>query len=103
MTALETKADAEALINKEGIEYVSVRFTDLIGVQPVSYTHLDVYKRQVLVMDEPTFGQDFTTWTEMVKLIAGARDAGCSVIMVTHDEPLIETLGARRVLVSEGE
>ena len=58
---------------------------------------------KVLVMDEPTFGQDFTTWTEMVKLIAGARDAGCSVIMVTHDEPLIETLGARRVLVSEGE
>jgi glutamine synthetase len=33
VTALETKADAEALINKEGIEYVSVRFTDLIGVQ----------------------------------------------------------------------
>lgn len=58
---------------------------------------------KVLVMDEPTFGQDFTTWTEMVKLIAGARDAGCSVIMVTHDEPLSETLGARRVLVSEGE
>lgn len=58
---------------------------------------------KVLVMDEPTFGQDFTTWTEMVKLIAGARDAGCSVIMVTHDEPLIETLGACRVLVSEGE
>ena len=50
-----------------------------------------------------TFGQDFTAWTEMVKLIAGARDAGCSVIMVTHDEPLIETLGARRILVSEGE
>ena len=30
---LKTKADAEALINKEGVEYVSVRFTDLIGVQ----------------------------------------------------------------------
>lgn len=58
---------------------------------------------KVLVMDEPTFGQDFTTWTEMVRLIAGARDAGCSVIMVTHDEPLIEALGARRILVSEGE
>lgn len=58
---------------------------------------------KVLVMDEPTFGQDFTTWTEMVKLIAGARDAGCSVIMVTHDEPLIEALGACRILVSEGE
>lgn len=58
---------------------------------------------KVLVMDEPTFGQDFTTWTEMVRLIAGVRDEGCSVIMVTHDEPLIEALGARRILVSEGE
>ena len=33
MTAIKTKADAEALINQEGVEYVSVRFTDLIGVQ----------------------------------------------------------------------
>ncbi|RBP98382.1 type I glutamate--ammonia ligase [Bifidobacterium aemilianum] len=33
MTPLVTKEDAEALINQEGIEYVSVRFTDLIGVQ----------------------------------------------------------------------
>ncbi len=30
---LSTKEDVEALINSEGIEYVSVRFTDLIGVQ----------------------------------------------------------------------
>ena len=33
MTTLQTKEDAAALIEKEGIEYVSVRFTDLIGVQ----------------------------------------------------------------------
>ncbi|MDF7663707.1 type I glutamate--ammonia ligase [Bifidobacterium sp. ESL0763] len=33
MTALETKEDLEALINAEDIEYISVRFTDLIGVQ----------------------------------------------------------------------
>ena len=58
---------------------------------------------KVLVMDEPTFGQDFTTWTSMVQLIAGARDQGCAVIMITHDEPLIEALGARRILVREGE
>ncbi|MFT9009735.1 MAG: glutamine synthetase, partial [Bifidobacterium sp.] len=33
MSELKTKADCEALINKEGVEYVSVRFTDLIGIQ----------------------------------------------------------------------
>ena len=58
---------------------------------------------KVLVMDEPTFGQDFTTWTSMVRLIAGVRDQGCAVIVITHDEPLITALGARRILVSVGE
>lgn len=33
MTALETKEDLEALINTEGVEYISVRFTDLLGGQ----------------------------------------------------------------------
>lgn len=49
---------------------------------------------RVLVMDEPTFGQDFRTWSQMVELIAGIRDQGCTVIMVTHDEPLVQSLGA---------
>ncbi|WP_165776773.1 ABC transporter ATP-binding protein [Bifidobacterium simiarum] len=49
---------------------------------------------QVLVMDEPTFGQDFRTWTQMVELIAGIRDRGCTVIMVTHDEALVQSLQA---------
>ena len=53
---------------------------------------------RILVMDEPTFGQDFTTWTEMVDLIAGVRDQGCAVIVVTHDEPLVEALHARRIM-----
>ncbi|MBF9694319.1 ABC transporter ATP-binding protein [Bifidobacterium dentium] len=56
---------------------------------------------KVIIMDEPTFGQDFTTWMEMVRLIAGARDAGSAVIMVTHDEPLVKALDARRIVVSE--
>ena len=33
--------------------------------------------------------------------LAGARDAGSAVIMVTHDEPLVKALDARRIVVSE--
>ena len=33
MADISTKEDVEALIDKEEVEYVSVRFTDLIGVQ----------------------------------------------------------------------
>ena len=56
---------------------------------------------RVLIMDEPTFGQDFTTWTEMVDLIAAVRDRGSAVVVVTHDEPLIRALGARRTSVPQ--
>ncbi len=58
---------------------------------------------KVLVMDEPTFGQDYATWNEMVRLIAMVRDEGSAVIMVTHDDALVKALGARVINVSEGE
>lgn len=54
---------------------------------------------RVVIMDEPTFGQDFTTWTAMVELIAQIRDSGSAVIMVTHDDALVEALGARVIRV----
>lgn len=53
---------------------------------------------RIVIMDEPTFGQDFTTWTEMVRLIAGVRDQGVAVIVVTHDDALVDALGARRLV-----
>jgi energy-coupling factor transport system ATP-binding protein len=56
---------------------------------------------QVVVMDEPTFGQDFSTWTAMARLIARIRDEGKTVILVTHDQDLVRTLGARVVMFAE--
>jgi energy-coupling factor transport system ATP-binding protein len=56
---------------------------------------------EVVVMDEPTFGQDFTTWTAMARLIARIRDEGKSVILVTHDEALVRVLGAREVMFAQ--
>ena len=35
---------------------------------------------QVLVLDEPTFGQDAATWRELVTLLAEQRAAGCAVV-----------------------
>lgn len=50
---------------------------------------------QVLILDEPTFGQDRTTWLEMVDLIAQLRDQGICIIVVTHDRDLVRALDAR--------
>lgn len=51
----------------------------------------------VLILDEPTFGQDRKTWMQIIKLIASLRADGVSVIVVTHDKELVDALGARLV------
>lgn len=52
---------------------------------------------QVLVLDEPTFGQDRNTWVTLVLLLKRVAQAGSTVIVVTHDVRLIEALEARVV------
>ncbi|WP_017598245.1 ABC transporter ATP-binding protein [Nocardiopsis lucentensis] len=56
----------------------------------------------VLALDEPTFGQDTRTWTELVELLGVLRTEGRAVVMATHDELLLRHLTDTRVRVSDG-
>jgi energy-coupling factor transport system ATP-binding protein len=47
---------------------------------------------RVLVLDEPTFGQDARTWAELVALLAGLLDRGLAAVAVTHDEHFLDAL-----------
>src|SRR6266540_3608284 len=40
---------------------------------------------RVLILDEPTFGQDRRTWLELLDLLAKLRDDGAAVVTATHD------------------
>lgn len=56
----------------------------------------------VLVLDEPTFGQDRRTWLELVDLLRELRDDGAAVCCVTHDEDFVSSLCDRVSIMSEG-
>jgi energy-coupling factor transport system ATP-binding protein len=49
----------------------------------------------VLILDEPTFGQDRRTATELLALLAGLRDGGRAVCFVTHDRDFASALADR--------
>ncbi|WP_171013244.1 ATP-binding cassette domain-containing protein [Microbacterium sp. 2FI] len=49
---------------------------------------------RVLVLDEPTFGQDARTWAELVALLARLRDEGSAIVAITHDLDVVEALHA---------
>src|SRR6266536_115854 len=54
----------------------------------------------LLILDEPTFGQDLRTWRELVDLLADLRDEGRGIVVVTHDPDLVEALGDRTLLLA---
>ena len=56
----------------------------------------------VLALDEPTFGQDTRTWTELVELLADLRAEGRAITMATHDGLLLRHLTDVRVRVADG-
>ena len=57
----------------------------------------------LLVLDEPTFGQDRRTYGELVALLAAHRDGGGGVLFATHDTDLIASLGDRVITVRAGQ
>jgi energy-coupling factor transport system ATP-binding protein len=50
---------------------------------------------RVLILDEPTFGQDRRTAVELLDLLSRQRDEGTAICFVTHDLPFAAALAER--------
>ena len=50
---------------------------------------------RLLMLDEPTFGQDRRTWSELLHLLAALRDDGRAVCFISHDRPFVHALADR--------
>lgn len=44
---------------------------------------------KVLILDEPTFGQDARTWRQLLDLLRELSEQGHCVVVITHDEELV--------------
>ena len=56
----------------------------------------------LLILDEPTFGQDRVTYAELVRLLRAARDAGRGILFATHDRALVAALADREIALTAG-
>ncbi|MCQ9385547.1 ECF transporter S component [Brevibacterium moorei] len=55
----------------------------------------------VLIVDEPTFGQDALTWGALVELFEELIAGGTAIVAVTHDADFATAIGARTVHVDQ--
>ncbi len=58
---------------------------------------------KVMILDEPTFGQDRRTWEELTRLLAEIADGGTAVIAATHDLDFAGLLADTRIVLPDWE
>ena len=52
---------------------------------------------ELLILDEPTFGQDRGTWLGLVRLLRAALERGVTLVSITHDPAFVAAMGQRIV------
>ncbi|MFI7597400.1 ABC transporter ATP-binding protein [Actinoplanes sp. NPDC049681] len=82
-----------------------LRLTALAGANPYTLSGGEARRLSVatalataprlLVLDEPTFGQDRGTWIDLVALLARLRDEGHGIVAVTHDDAFVAAVAGR--------
>ena len=56
----------------------------------------------VIILDEPTAGQDFRHYTEIMEFLRGLNQRGVTVLMITHDMHLMLEYTPRALVFSDG-
>lgn len=69
----------------------------------VSIASVLVMEPKLIILDEPTAGQDYKHYTEFMDFIAGLAKNGLSFIFITHDMHLALEYTDRSVVLSRGE
>jgi energy-coupling factor transport system ATP-binding protein len=93
--AAGARATAEALLERLGLAPLADAnpFTLSGGQQRrLSVATALATAPRVLVLDEPTFGQDRQTWAELVALLAEQQDGDRALCLVTHDAAVMRAL-----------
>jgi energy-coupling factor transporter ATP-binding protein EcfA2 len=93
--AAQAHATAEELLERLGLAPLAEAnpFTLSGGQQRrLSVATALATRPRVLVLDEPTFGQDRDTWAELVALLAEQQDGDRALCLVTHDAAVVTAL-----------
>ena len=68
----------------------------------VTIASILVMEPQVLILDEPTAGQDYHHYTEIMEFLRSLNDQGITIIMITHDMHLMLEYTPHAIVISDG-
>ncbi len=110
---------ARGITDPKEVQENTDRFLEMLGLSGVSAAHpfslsagmkrrlgvatMLVGQPDVLVVDEPTYGQDKQMTETLMALMEDIRSRGIAVVMITHDMRLVQEYARRVVVMCEGQ
>ena len=69
----------------------------------VTIASILVLKPEIIILDEPTAGQDYKTYTDIMNFLDSLQKQGHTIVMITHDMQLMLEYSDRCIVVLEGK
>ena len=69
----------------------------------VTIASILVMEPQILILDEPTAGQDYHHYTEIMEFLKSLNDQGVTILMITHDMHLMLEYTPHAIVISDGQ
>ena len=69
----------------------------------VTIASIFVLKPEIIILDEPTAGQDYKTYTDIMTFLDSLQKQGHTIVMITHDMQLMLEHSDRCLVVVEGK
>ncbi len=71
--------------------------------QRVAFASLLSMKPEIMVLDEPTTGQDYQEGIQIMEMIRELHQEGHTIVFVTHDMELVARYAGRVIVLSRGQ
>jgi energy-coupling factor transport system ATP-binding protein len=105
---------SETEVDERTVELLNtVRLLDRREASPYVLSHgqkrrlsvaaMVVGEPEVVVLDEPTFGQDYHQAQNLMQLLRDLADNGAAVVFITHDMRLVAEYADRAAVLCDGE
>lgn len=69
----------------------------------VTIASILVLKPEIIILDEPTAGQDYKTYTDIMNFLDSLQKQGHTIVMITHDMQFMLEYSDRCLVVVEGK
>ncbi|NUU78086.1 ABC transporter ATP-binding protein [Paenibacillus xylanilyticus] len=105
LTAEERRARTHDMLEQFGLGELSGRHPYQLSMgqkRRLSVASAMVRKQRILLLDEPTFGQDARNTFAMLAQLERLRREGTAIVMVTHDQEIVNRYCTKVWTVDEG-